>query len=76
MKMSMITDLRKLAKIAFSPVHENQSVVSVLSGDLHRVSAPDALLGRGSLTVSDGRIMTRRDVRNMKTRVHAHDFRA
>ena len=75
MRMAMMSDLCKLARIAFSSPCDCDDGASVLYGGDERKSVPDALLGRGSLTVSSGRVTTSRDLRRMKLRVRAHDFR-
>ena len=75
MRMAMMSDLCKLVRIAFSSHCDCDDGASVLYGGDERKSVPDALLGRGSLTVSSGRVTTSRDLRRMKSRVRAHDFR-
>ena len=75
MQTAMISDLRKLARLAFSVPHKADDGANVLYGGNVRVSVTDSLLGRGSLTVSSGRVTTSRDLRRMKARVMAHDFR-
>ena len=76
MQTAMISDLRKLAKLAFSVPRKIDDGSNVLYGGNARVSVSDSLLGRGSLTVSSGMVTTSRDLRQMKARVLAHDFRS
>ena len=76
MKTAMLSDLRKLVRIAFSPSSNIEGRTDALCGTNAHISISDSLLGRGSLTVSSGRVTTGRDIRRMKSRVLAHDFRA
>ena len=70
----MISDLCKLAKVAFTPVRGYAN-----NGDqMHHErcsSRTSALLGQGSVPVSRGFVMTSKDVRRMKAKVLSHDFR-
>ena len=67
----MISDLYKLVKLAFSSAvpEERAGCVSSMR------NAPERLLGRGSLAVSNGCVTTGRDMRNLRRSVLAHDFR-
>lgn len=70
----MISDLCKLARVAFAPIHGHASNGDQLRHKL-RSSRTNALLGQGNVPVSHGYVLTSRDVRRMKTKVLSHVFR-
>jgi len=70
----MIPSLFKLVKVAFTPI-DGCSDEAARWRNGRRFSRTDALLGQGSIPVSRGFVMTSKDVRRMKAKVLAHDFR-
>lgn len=67
----MISDLYKLVRLAFSSVDSEDSIDGVSS----MRNAAERFLGCGSLVVSSGRVTTNRDMRDLRRKVLAHDFR-
>ena len=67
----MISDLYKLVKLAFSSTMPEERAGCCSS----MRNAPERLLGRGSLAVSNGYVTTGRDMRILRRSVLAHDFR-
>lgn len=67
----MISDLYKLVRLAFSSTEPKEQAGCVS----HMRNAPERLLGRGSLAVSNGCVTTSRDMRVLRRSVLAHDFR-
>ena len=72
--VAMISDLCKLVRVAFTPIHGHASNGDQMRHE-RRSSRTDALLGQGSVPISRGFVMTSRDVRRMKAKVFSHDFR-
>lgn len=70
----MISDLCKLVRVAFTPIHGHSANERHLRYERH-VNRTNALLGQGSVPISRGFVMTAKDVRKMKSKVLAHDFR-
>ena len=70
----MISDLCKLVSVAFTPVRGHASNGDQLRYE-RRTIRTNALLGQGNVPVSNGYVLTSRDVRRMKTKVFSHDFR-
>jgi len=70
----MVPSFCKLVELAFTPIRGNAENGRQVRVGRH-ISRTNALLGQGSVPASRGFVITARDVRRMKGKVLAHDFR-